>query len=53
MRYDAVAQAFGAFGEQVSEATALEAAAQRAVASGLPACLNVLIEGVPAPLIRR
>jgi acetolactate synthase-1/2/3 large subunit len=53
MRYDVVAQAFGAFGEQVSDATTLEAAAQRAAASALPACLNVTIEGVPAPLIRR
>ncbi len=53
MRYDAVAQAFGAFGEQVGDAMALEPAARRAAASGLPACLNVMIEGVPAPLIRR
>ncbi len=53
MRYDAVAQAFGAFGEQVGDAMALEPAARRAAASGLPACLNVMIEGVPAPLIKR
>ena len=29
------------------------ASAQRAHASGLPACVNVMIEGVPAPQIRR
>ncbi len=53
MRYDAVAQAFGAHGECVTESQAMAAAAQRAHASGLPACVNVMIEGVPAPLIKR
>lgn len=52
-RYDAVAQAFGAHGEWVSDATALAAAVHRAAASGLPACVNVMIEGVPAPQIKR
>ncbi len=50
-RYDAVAQAFGGHGEQVTDPKAMAAAAQRALASGLPACLNVMIEGVPAPVI--
>lgn len=53
MRYDAVAQAFGGHGELVTEPQAMAAAAQRAQASGLPACLNVMIEGVPAPQIKR
>ncbi|CAM5796084.1 thiamine pyrophosphate-binding protein [Rhizobacter fulvus] len=53
MRYDAVAQAFGCHGEQVTDPLAMAAAAQRAHASGLPACLNVMIEGVPAPQIKR
>lgn len=53
MRYDAVAQAFGAHGELVTEPQAMLAAAQRAHASGLPACVNVMIEGVPAPQIKR
>jgi len=53
MRYDAVAQAFGAHGELVTDAQAMLAAAQRAHAGGLPACLNVMIEGVPAPQIKR
>jgi acetolactate synthase I/II/III large subunit len=52
MRYDAVAQAFGAYGECVTEPLAMAAAARRAQASGQPACLNVMIEGVPAPQIR-
>ena len=52
MRYDAVAQAFGGHGELVTEPQAMAAAAQRAQASGLPACLNVMIEGVPAPQIK-
>lgn len=52
-RYDMVAQAFGAHGECVTHAASLPAAADRALASGMPACLNVMIEGVPAPQIRR
>ena len=53
LRYDAVAQAFGAHGEFVTELGAMLAAVQRAHASGLPACINVMIEGVPAPQIKR
>jgi acetolactate synthase-1/2/3 large subunit len=53
LRYDTVAQAFGAHGEGVTDAAALPQAVQRALASGLPACVNVMIEGVPAPLIKR
>jgi acetolactate synthase I/II/III large subunit len=52
-RYDLVAQAFGAHGELVTAPDAMDAAVQRACASGLPACLNVMIEGVPAPVIKR
>lgn len=52
MRYDAVAQAFGGHGECVTEPQAMAAAAQRAQASGQAACLNVMIEGVPAPQIK-
>jgi acetolactate synthase-1/2/3 large subunit len=53
IRYDAVAQAFGAHGELVTQAAAMLPAALRASASGLPACVNVMIEGIPAPQIRR
>lgn len=52
-RYDAVAQAFGAYGECVTDAAGVPAAVLRAVASGRPACVNVMIEGVAAPRIRR
>ena len=41
------------FGELVTQADQLMPAAERAVASRLPACLNVMIEGLPAPNIRR
>lgn len=51
MLYDAVAAAFGGHGECITDASAMAPAAQRALASGLPACLNVMIEGVPAPQI--
>jgi acetolactate synthase-1/2/3 large subunit len=52
-RYDQVAAGFGAHGELVTEAAALPAALQRALASGRPACLNVMIEGLAAPTIQR
>ena len=52
-RYDQVAAGFGAHGELVTEAGHLLPAAQRALASGLPGCLNVMIEGLPAPNIKR
>ena len=53
MRYDAVAQAFGAHGELVTEPQAMADAAQRAHTSALPACINVMLEGLPAPQIQR
>ncbi|HRA78914.1 MAG TPA: thiamine pyrophosphate-binding protein [Burkholderiaceae bacterium] len=53
MRYDKVSEAFGGYGEQVTEPAQLGPAAARAQASGLPACLNVMIEGVAAPVVRR
>ena len=52
-RYDLVTAAFGGHGECVTDAAQLLPAAQRALASGLPACVNVMIEGVPAPVIKR
>jgi acetolactate synthase-1/2/3 large subunit len=52
-RYDEVARAFGGFGALVSEPVGLEAALQQALQSGLPACLNVMIEGLAAPGIRQ
>jgi acetolactate synthase-1/2/3 large subunit len=52
-RYDRVAEAFGAHGEQVERPAELGPALQRAVRSGKPACVNVLIERQPAPVFRR
>ena len=52
-RYDRAAAALGGHGELVEQAQALPAALQRALASGLPACLNVMIEGLPAPQMKR
>ena len=51
-RYDQVARAFGGHGEWVVDAAELTPALQRAEASGLPSCINVMIEGLPAPAIR-
>jgi acetolactate synthase-1/2/3 large subunit len=48
-RYGAAAAALGAHGEEVLEFKQLEAALDRAVKSGKPACVNVLIERVAAP----
>ncbi|HXZ47991.1 MAG TPA: thiamine pyrophosphate-binding protein [Usitatibacter sp.] len=52
-RYDQVAVGFGAYGERVTEARELLPAARRAMESGRPACLDVLIEGLAAPDVRR
>ena len=52
-RYDQVAAAFGGFGELVTEAGEVLPAARRAQASGLPACLNIMIDGIAAPNIKR
>lgn len=52
-RYDLVVQALGGHGELVTSAADLPAALERALVSGKPACVNVMIERVPAPVIRR
>ncbi|HET9267173.1 MAG TPA: thiamine pyrophosphate-binding protein [Vicinamibacterales bacterium] len=52
-RYDLVSAAFGGHGELVTDAAQLAGAVERAYRSGLPACLNVMIDGVAAPRIRR
>jgi acetolactate synthase-1/2/3 large subunit len=51
-RYDQVAAAFGGHGEFVERAADLPAAIERALASGKPACINVMIESIAAPAIR-
>lgn len=52
-RYDLATAGLGGHGERVDAAAELPAALERARASGLPACVNVMIEGLPAPQIRR
>jgi acetolactate synthase-1/2/3 large subunit len=52
-RYDLVAAGFGGHGELVCAPGDVFRAAQQGLRSGLPACLNVMIEGVAAPTIRR
>jgi acetolactate synthase-1/2/3 large subunit len=52
-RYDLVAAALGGHGEHVTREEELPVALQRAFRSGRPACVNVMIEGLPAPDISR
>jgi acetolactate synthase-1/2/3 large subunit len=52
-RYDQAAAALGAHGEHVTRAADLPAALERALASGRPACVNVMIERLPAPTVAR
>ncbi len=52
-RYDLVAEALGGHGELVTSAAELGPALERALGSGKPACVNVMIERVAAPVIRR
>jgi acetolactate synthase-1/2/3 large subunit len=52
-RYDRVAEALGGFGALVSTAADLPDALDRAYLSRRPSCINVMIESVAAPVIRR
>lgn len=52
-RYDHVATAFGGHGEHVDTSNALPHALARASAAGVPACINVMLDGQPAPVIRQ
>jgi acetolactate synthase-1/2/3 large subunit len=52
-RYEEVVAALGGHGEHVARATELAPALARAFASGLPACVNVMIERLPAPTVAR
>jgi acetolactate synthase-1/2/3 large subunit len=48
-RYDSVTQGFGGYGELVTRVDEVVPAVRRAIASGLPACINVMLEGQAAP----
>jgi acetolactate synthase-1/2/3 large subunit len=52
-RYDQVVEAMGGHGELVTKTADLPAALDRALASGKPACVNVMIESLAAPIVRR
>lgn len=50
-RYDLAAAGLGAHGELVTKAGELPAALARAIKSGKPACVNVMIARLPAPTV--
>ena len=50
-RYEQVAVALGGHGEYAAGAADLPAALARAAGSGKPACVNAMIEGLPAPAV--
>jgi acetolactate synthase-1/2/3 large subunit len=52
VRYDQVVLALGGHGEYIERAADLSAAIDRALASGKPACVNVMIESTAAPALR-
>ena len=51
-RYDQVVAAIGGHGELVENIADLAGAVERAMASGKPACINVMIESIPSPVVR-
>jgi acetolactate synthase-1/2/3 large subunit len=51
-RYDQVVAALGGHGEHVERAADLLPAIERALASGKPACVNIMIESIAAPVVR-
>jgi acetolactate synthase-1/2/3 large subunit len=52
-RYDLVATALGGHGELVTSADELHGAIERSLASGKPAVVNIMIESIPSPAVRR
>ena len=52
VRYDQVVTALGGHGEFVERVDDLQPAIERALASGKPACVNVMIESTAAPALR-
>ena len=52
-RYDQVVTALGGHGEFVDNAADLPGAIERSLASGKPACINVMVESIAAPVVRR
>ena len=52
-RYDQVTTALGGYGAHVTSATGVKPALRAALASGLPACVNVRISRQASPVVRR
>ncbi len=52
-RYDAVVAALGGHGELVERIEDLVPAVERALASGKPACVNIQVESIAAPILRK
>lgn len=52
-RYEKVCEAFGGYGEFVDDSMEVLPAAKRAMASKLPSCINIMIDGLAAPNIKR
>jgi acetolactate synthase-1/2/3 large subunit len=52
-RYDLVATALGGYGELVTSVDQLSGAIERALGSRKAAVLNVMIESIPSPVVRR
>jgi len=52
-RYDQVVAALGGHGELVEQIEDLVPAVERALASGKPACVNVQVESIAAPVVRK
>lgn len=52
-KYEKVCEAFGGFGELVDDSDAVLPAVKRSIDSQLPSCINVMIDGLPAPNIKR
>jgi acetolactate synthase-1/2/3 large subunit len=51
--YDQVVAALGGHGEFVDNAPDLQGAIERALASGKPACINIMVESIAAPVVRQ
>jgi acetolactate synthase-1/2/3 large subunit len=51
-RYDLAVVGLGGHGELVENIADLPGAVERALASGKPACVNVMIESIPSPVVR-
>jgi acetolactate synthase-1/2/3 large subunit len=52
-RYDQVVVALGGHGEFVENAADLPGAIERSLASGKPTCINIMVESIAAPVVRR